>query len=88
MSNELRESSLPWLRKGDVGTTFWPQDNESDNVDSTRQVKTVRPSAHRGETVMMAFLPLTSVLPLDQTLLRLGKASHHDLPAQILPFPP
>lgn len=36
---------------------------------------------------MMAFLPLTSVLHLDKRLLRLGKASHDDLPAQILPFP-
>lgn len=48
----------------------------------------VGPSDSRIETVMMAFLPLTSVLHHDKTLLRLGEASHDDLPAQILPFPP
>jgi hypothetical protein len=35
----------------------------------------------------MAFMLLTSVLHVDKTILLLGKASHEDLPAQILPFP-
>lgn len=48
----------------------------------------VGPSDSRIQTVMMAFLPVTSVLHLDKTLLGLGEASHEDLPAQILPFPP
>ena len=36
----------------------------------------------------MVFLPLISVLCMDKNLLRLGKASHDDLPAQILPLGP
>jgi hypothetical protein len=87
--NQLLESTLPWLKKGVIDTVFRPQDNENEEVNKTRQIKTVRPSEYRVETAaMMAFLPLTSVLQLDKTILLLGKASHDNLPPQILPFPP
>lgn len=88
MSNEVLELTLPWLRRGDVDAIFWPQDKKRNKVNRTRQMKAVRPSDKPIAMVMMAFLPLTSVLYLDKTLLLLGKASHGDLPAQILPFPP
>ena len=93
MPNELLEFALPWLRKGDDMMTHLSGRKITRAIKLTAHVsctaqKTVRPSQYRVETVMMAFLLLTSVLHLDKTILLLGKASHDDLPAQILPLPP